>query len=410
MSKVEAMLPQLRFEGFSGEWKIVKLGDIANIKRGASPRPISDPVWFDENSSIGWVRISDVTKSNGVLKETTQYLSQKGIEKSRFIPSGNLIMSICATIGRPIYTGIDVCIHDGFVVFDNLKADLLCLLYILQLIEKNWQRYGQPGAQVNLNSDIVSQEKIKLPNLEEQTKIGELFQKLDRAIELQQQKVEQSERYKKAMLQKMFPQKGETEPQLRFEGFSGEWECQRLDELVFFSKGKGYSKSDLCESGVEIILYGSLYTNYQTTISKVHTFAEDKGNSVYSEGVEVLLPSSGETSVDIARASAVLKKGIILGGDLNILKPKREYNSTFLALNLTYSSANRELIKRAQGQVVVHLYNSDIAGVKLMLPTLEEQTKIGEFFQALDMRIEVETKKLNHYESLKKAMLQRMFV
>lgn len=196
--------PQLRFEGFSGEWKTVKLGDIANIRRGASPRPISDPVWFDENSSIGWVRISDVTKSNGMLKETTQYLSKKGIEKSRFIPAGNLIMSICATIGRPIYTGIEVCIHDGFVVFDNLKADLLCLLYILQLIEKNWQRYGQPGAQVNLNSDIVSQEKIKLPSLEEQTKIGEFFQALDAHIEAETKKLNHYESLKKAMLQRMF--------------------------------------------------------------------------------------------------------------------------------------------------------------------------------------------------------------
>ena len=400
--------PKYRFSGFTENWSALKLKEIVTPVK----REIDKP-------KTAYYRLSIRSHAKGTFKQLVSDPSSVAMKKLFVVHNNDLIVNITFAWEHAVAVAKEkdhgLLVSHRFPTYTITGADRNFLEYLIRSPKFKYKlgviSPGGAGRNRVLNQkDFLKIKEVLPESSKEQTKIGELFQKLDRAIELQQQKVEQSERYKKAMLQKMFPQKGETEPQLRFEGFSGGWECQRLDELVLFSKGKGYSKSDLCESGVEIILYGSLYTNYQTTISKVHTFAEDKGNSVYSEGVEVLLPSSGETSVDIARASAVLKKGIILGGDLNILKPKREYNSTFLALNLTYSSANRELIKRAQGQVVVHLYNSDIAGVKLMLPTLEEQTKIGEFFQSLDARIEVETKKLNHYESLKKAMLQRMFV
>ncbi|HDK9908842.1 TPA: restriction endonuclease subunit S, partial [Klebsiella pneumoniae] len=95
---------KVRFKDESGEefpeWQIMKLGEIAQIKRGASPRPITDPIWFDSLSNIGWVRISDVTKSNKYLLKTEQYVSDKGVKKSRLVNSEKIIMSICATIGK----------------------------------------------------------------------------------------------------------------------------------------------------------------------------------------------------------------------------------------------------------------------------------------------------------------------
>ena len=90
---------QTRLPGFHGEWEVKRLGEIAKIQRGASPRPIDSPVWFDDNSSIGWVRISDVTCSGMFLHETTQRLSPLGVQHSRPVATGSLIMSICATVG-----------------------------------------------------------------------------------------------------------------------------------------------------------------------------------------------------------------------------------------------------------------------------------------------------------------------
>lgn len=199
---------QIRFKADDGsefgEWSNKTIGDVANIKRGASPRPINDQKWFDDSSKIGWVRISDVSKSTKYLLQTEQYLSALGIQKSRLVPKGNLIMSICATIGKPIYTGFDVCIHDGFVVFSELQAIHEYAYYYLEYIEKNWYQYGQPGTQVNLNSDIVSNEDFPFPCLEEQTKIANFLSAIDQKIEIAAQQIEQAKQWKKGLLQQMF--------------------------------------------------------------------------------------------------------------------------------------------------------------------------------------------------------------
>lgn len=199
---------QIRFKADDGsefgEWINKTIGDVANIKRGASPRPINDKKWFDDSSKIGWVRISDVSKSTKYLLQTEQYLSALGIQKSRLVPKGNLIMSICATIGKPIYTGFDVCIHDGFVVFSELQAIHEYAYYYLEYIEKNWYQYGQPGTQVNLNSDIVSNEDFPFPCLEEQTKIANFLSAIDQKIDDASEQLEQAKLWKKGLLQQMF--------------------------------------------------------------------------------------------------------------------------------------------------------------------------------------------------------------
>lgn len=180
------------------------MGEVAEIKRGASPRPISSPKWFNNESKIGWVRISDVSKSNKYLEKTLQYLSDKGVQKSRLVKPGNMIMSICATIGKPIYTNFETCIHDGFVVFKNPKIGKEYLYYFLQKIQNRWYRYGQPGTQVNLNIDIVSNEKIPYPTLPEQKKIANFLSSIDKAIENIANQIEQSHEWKKGLLQRMF--------------------------------------------------------------------------------------------------------------------------------------------------------------------------------------------------------------
>ena len=111
-------------------------------------------------------------------------------------------------------------------------------------------------------------------------------------------------------------------PKLRFSGYTDDWEQRKLGDIAEFSKGSGYSKGDLIESGTPIILYGRLYTKYETSISEVDTYVEAKDGSVYSKGGEVIVPASGETAEDIARAATVDKSGVILGGDLNVVSPK----------------------------------------------------------------------------------------
>ena len=173
-------------------------------------------------------------------------------------------------------------------------------------------------------------------------------------------------------------------PRIRFRGFTEDWEQRKLGDIATFSKGNGYSKSDLAPSGDPIILYGRLYTNYETTIRNVDTFVKLKDKSVISQGGEVIVPASGETAEDISRASVVKNQGVIIGGDLNVIKVNILLDPTFLALTISNGEQQKELSKRAQGKSVVHLHNSDLQEVNLIFPLLNEQRKISTLFEKMD--------------------------
>ena len=199
------------------------------------------------------------------------------------------------------------------------------------------------------------------------------------------------------------------EPRLRFKGFTGEWEEKVLGENASFTKGSGYSKSDLTDSGFPIILYGRLYTQYENIIENVDTFVSCDENALKSLGNEVIVPASGETAEDIARASAVYQQDVILGGDLNIITPNENIASPFLALTLTNGKSNQELAKKAQGKSVVHLRNDDLIACKVSFPSFPEQTHLGNFFRRLDSQIAESRAVLEKSRQLKKAMLAKMF-
>lgn len=199
-------------------------------------------------------------------------------------------------------------------------------------------------------------------------------------------------------------------PTIRFRGFTEDWEQRKLSNLAVFSKGSGYSKNDLVESGTPIILYGRLYTRYETRISNVDTFVNALDNSVYSEGGEVIVPASGETAEDISRASVVGEKGIILGGDLNILMPRKEIDSVFLALTLSHGKQQRKISKVAQGKTIVHIHNDDLRKVDLLYPANKiEQKKIGQYFLNLDNLITLHQRKFDELKTAKTYFLQNMF-
>ena len=199
-------------------------------------------------------------------------------------------------------------------------------------------------------------------------------------------------------------------PQIRFAGFTGDWEQKRLEELALFSKGHGYLKSDLKKSGTPVILYGQMYTNYKISIDDVDIYAEEKPGSVYSSEGDVIVPASGESAEDIARASVVENAGVLLGGDLNIIKPSKEIISVFLALTISNGKRQKELSRRAQGKSVAHLHNSDLKEINLLFPDKAEQTRIGNFFRNLDTLITQHQRKLDKLVLIKKAMLGKMFV
>jgi type I restriction enzyme S subunit len=174
-------------------WKVKKCKQLSLIKRGASPRPIDDPSFFDDDGAYSWVRISDVTASNKYLETSEQKLSELGKSKSIALEPGELFVSICATVGKPIITNIKCCIHDGFVYFPFLKENREYLFYIFSGGEL-YKGVGKQGTQLNLNTDIIGDIKLPIPPLPEQQKIAQFLDqetsKIDKLITKKERLIE----------------------------------------------------------------------------------------------------------------------------------------------------------------------------------------------------------------------------
>ena len=197
-----------------------------------------------------------------------------------------------------------------------------------------------------------------------------------------------------AETQRKLPQGKILQPKLRFKGFTDPWQQRKLGELAEFSKGAGFSKSDLCEHGRGIILYGQMYTNYQLVIDCISTHVPMNSHGVESRRNDIIVPASGETPEDIATASVVKLDGVLLGGDINVVRLHgNQTDATFIALLLSHGSLHKTLASRAQGKSIVHLHISDIANLHVLKPGITEQSRIAEFFRVLDDLIAAAKKK-----------------
>ena len=197
-------------------------------------------------------------------------------------------------------------------------------------------------------------------------------------------------------------------PKLRFKEFDDDWSPYVLKDFVSFRKGKGISKADISENGInECIRYGELYTTYGQVIDHIHSKTNvSKSECILSKAGDVIIPASGETQIDIATASCVLHDDIILSGDLNILS--HEENGSWLAYYLS-SAKKLEIAQLAQGNSVVHLYSSQLKDLKINKPSKEEQTKIASFLSNVDEKISQLTQKLELLSQYKQGMMQKLF-
>ena len=297
----------------------------------------------------------------------------------------------------------------------QIDSDYLTVFFDTDRWHKGVAERAAEGARnhglLNISAEDFFDIDLSVPkDIVEQKQIGAFIRQLDNLITLHQRKFEKLTNVKKSMLEKMFPQNGSSYPEIRFKGFTDPWEQRKAIDIADYSKGNGYSKGDLTDAGTPIILYGRLYTKYQFAISEVDTFAVPRNGAVYSQGNEVIVPASGETAEDIARASAVEKSGVLLGGDLNILRPFDFINPLFLALAISNGEPQKELAKKAQGKSVVHIHNTDIQEVTIVYPSRTEQDRIVSVFRQLDHLITLHQRELKKLQNIKKSMLEKMFV
>ncbi len=186
-----------------------------------------------------------------------------------------------------------------------------------------------------------------------------------------------------------------------------DWRQVKLGDIALFSKGKGVSKNDTKPDGITpCIRYGELYTKYEEVIEEVHSFTDLTDNElIFSVGNDVIIPASGETALDIATASCVLKEGIALGGDLNIIRTNE--NGIFLSYYLNTIKKN-DIARLAQGISVIHIYPSQLKLLKLALPPRPEQQKIVSILSDWDKAIKNTQTLIKKLELRKKGLMQQL--
>ena len=410
----KAVKPEIRFAGFNDAWEQRKLSEMCGTFEYGLNAAAKE---FDgKNKYIRITDIDDASREFWLSDLSSPDICLDGMSKY-LLSSGDIVFARTgASVGKTyIYRENDGIVYfAGFLIRAKVNQDNDAEFVFQSTLSPSYEKYiritsqrsGQPG----VNAQEYGEYDLFAPSKEEQQRIGHFLRGIDNLITLHQRKYDKLTKVKKSMLEKMFPKNGANVPEIRFKGFSDAWEQRKAAELALYSKGNGYSKSDLTEVGIPIILYGRLYTKYQFVINEVDTFAVPRSGAVYSQGNEVIIPASGETAEDIARASAVEKSGILLGGDLNVLKPFEFINPLFLALAISNGEPQKELAKKAQGKSVVHIHNSDIQEVSIAYPSRAEQDRIVGVFRNLDNLITLHQRELEKLKNIKKACLEKMFV
>ncbi|EJB57738.1 restriction endonuclease subunit S [Helicobacter pylori] len=376
-------------------WQRVRLGDIAEIKRGASPRPIENPKWFCTNSNVGWVRISDISKNSRFLYKTAQKLSKKGIEKSRFIKQNSLIMSMCATIGKPIITKIDTCIHDGFVVFENPKIDLNYLYYFLCYIEKEWLESGQQGSQVNLNVDLIKNKEVFCPkDLNEQRAIANILSDVDHYLYSLDALILKKEGVKKALSFELLSQRK------RLKGFNQAWQKVKVKDFGIIITGS----TPLTQ--ISEYWNGTISWITPTDINDNKDIFNSE-RKITQKGLDTIrmIPKNSVLVTCIASIgkNAILRVNGACNQQINAIIPNKDFNADFIYYLM---ENNKQYLLGKAGVTATYIISKQVfEEIDFFVPKdLNEQAAIANVLSGLDSEIISLKNKKRQFENIKKAL------
>lgn len=405
-----AKKPQIRFKGFTDDWEQRKVSELLVERNEQAPMSEEYPLMaFIANEGVTpkgerYDRSSLVTDTENKLYKRTEF--GDFIYSSNNLETGSIGLNkygkACIS---PVYS---IFLPTGIANSDFLGRRLVRKDFINLMVK--W-RQGVIYGQWKIHESDFLKIEISVPLVKEQCKIGAFLDNLDNLITLHQRKLEKLKNIKKSMLEKMFPKNGSNIPEIRFKGFTDAWEQRKLGEIADFFKGNGLSWGDVDENGVkECILYGNLYTDYGMIATTVkYKTNKQISNPVYSEYRDVLIPASDTTPTGLARATSIEKAGILLGGDINIIRPHKEMNGSNISLAINANKS--ELIKLIKGITVRHIHNTDLKNVNIFLSKSElEQEYIVEIFKKFDNLITLHQRKLEKLQNIKKACLEKMFV
>ena len=393
------LVPHIRFKGFEDVWKKDQINNVTSTKSGGTPSVSNKEFYFGD---IPFIRSSDINKTNTKLKINNEAINNSS---TFIVKKGNILYALYgATSGQVAISKITGAINQAVLaIFPKPFIDKYFLMYWLA---KNKQKiiakYLQ-GGQGNLSAKLIKKLILIFPSGAEQQKIGNLFAKLDRLLDLQQQKLDQLELLKKALLQKLFPKQGVKIPELRFKGFEDEWRKNKANKIFKSISDKHHADlAVLAASQAEgMILRDSIGIDIKYEKSSLDSYKR------VMPGQFVIHLRSFQGGFAYSRYEGIISPAYTV---LSFIK-KEEQDSIFWKYVFLSGNFIRRLKTITYGvRDGKSISYSDFGFLFMYYPSVPEQQKIGNLLIKVDHLIEVENKKFSNLKLVKKSLLQNMFV
>ena len=383
-----SLKPKLRFKGFSDDWKLVKLGDIVNIYDGAHQTPNY------QDSGVMFLSVENIA----TLK-SEKYISKEDFQKNyKIYPQKNdILMTRIGDIGTPNVvednTPKAYYVSLALLKYKNANPYFLKNAILSDFVKKGlWERSLITAIPMKINKDEIGKVKIILPYKNEQQKIGTFFSNLDNLITQQQHKLDKISNLKKAMLAKMFPKNGSDTPEVRFKGFSDNWEQNKVNNLCIIGTGKSNTQ-DKVDSGK--------YPFY------VRSPIIERSNKYIFDEEAVITVGDG---VGTGKVYHYVKGKYDLHQRCYRMTDFSGITGKYFFYYFSEHFYNRVMMMTAKTSVdSVRL--EMIANMEIQMPkNLTEQNKIATYFNTLDTLITLYQSKLEKLKNIKKSCLEKMFV
>ncbi len=404
-------IPKIRFKGYTEDWEQRKLGEISDlITKGTTPKDKSGA------GEVNFIKVENINPDNGEITNTSQISMEEheGYLKRSQLKENDILFSIAGTLGRVSTVKSSILPANTNQALSIIRLKEGVIEYVTTVlkgkaVEDFIKRNPTVGAQPNLSLEQVNGLEIPFPNKEEQKKIGDYFRNLDHLITLHQRKCEETKKLKKYMLQKMFPQNGQSVPQIRFAGFTEDWEQRKLGELAEIVGGGTPS------TGVDSYWDGDIDWYAPAEIGE-QIYLESSQRKITKEGLNKssakILPIGTvlfTSRAGIGKTAILLKEGCTNQGFQSIVPNKGKLDSYFIFTRSEELKRYGETV--GAGSTFVEVSGKQMANMELMMPkTMSEQQQIGEYFTILDHLITLHQRKCAELQNIKKYMLQNMFV
>lgn len=407
---VEKNVPEIRFKGFSGEWEEKELKSFCDsFSYGLNASAIK----FDGVNK--YLRITDIDDKSRRFDYGALTSPDVDISKSDeyLLKSGDVLFARTgASVGKTyLYNELDGKVFfAGFLiratVNEKTRPQFIFQNTLTTAYEKfvvaTSQRSGQPG----INAKEYAEYRLFSPDEPEQTAIGNIFQKLDNLINQHHQKHDKLSGIKKAMLEKMFPKQGKTIPEIRFKGFSGEWEEKELSELTDYANGKGHEDKQKTSGKYELINLNSI--SIGGGLKPSGKFIDETNSTLEKNDLVMVLSDVGHGDL-LGRVALIPKSNAyVLNQRVALLRPYGNVCPLFLLYNI--NAHQTYFKKQGAGMSQLNISRGSVESFYSCIPEREEQTAIGRYFQKLDSLINQHQQQITKLNNIKQACLSKMFV